>query len=507
MTDHKRICLKGGYVWPGSGAALVEGGLLIRGDRIEAVFGLAEAGAVAACADEVIDATGMVLMPPFVDCHVHSNSTLLRGTENSLPLELWSYYAINYGRGSTDEGIRHAALLTNIEMIRAGIGGYIDHFPQTHRSAFAIEAHARSGLRIGFAPFFADMLDEDILDIPLNRDVVRRIAPLAPKRPEDIHSAYLNLHSLLRTEGGGRLTLLAGPNSPQRCSETLWELWKKVQTELDIGSHTHLLETLPQANAAWKRWPEGVVQALDNSGLLHDRLSVAHGIWISDSERDLLAERGVTVSHNPISNAMLGSGRRRLRDDLDAGLKVALGTDCSNTGGRHDLFEVMRNMLVSGRDPGSDFETWLTPEEVLAAATTNGAGALHSGKSNGYLEAGAAADVLILATQRYGLSASAPNLKSLVVHSDPRNVVSMMIDGKWILRDGKIVAFDEAEVLANASRYADDLRLGAIEQAGDIKNLHDDYASWQRGVFSAHQCPHCNRTTPPGTQNFRCEPT
>lgn len=351
------------------------------------------------------------------------------------------------------------------------------------------------------------MWDEDILEIPLDRDVVRKIAPLAPRRPEDIHAAYLNLHSLLKTEGEGRLTLLAGPNSPQRCSETLWELWKKLQAELDIGSHTHLLETVPQANAAWKRWPGGVVKALNDSGLLHDRLSVAHGIWIDDSERDLLAERGVTVSHNPISNAMLGSGRRRLRDDLDAGLKIALGTDCSNTGGRHDLFEVMRHMLVSGRDPGSDFERWLTPDEVLSAATTNGAASLNSGKSQGFLKAGAAADVLVVATQRYGLSASAPNLNSLVVHSDPRNVVSMMIDGKWLLRDGRIVAFDEAEVLESASRYADDLRIEAVERAGDIKSLHADYAAWQLDVFSAHQCPHCNKTTPPGTQNFRCDPT
>ncbi|CDZ64755.1 Hypothetical protein NGAL_HAMBI2566_61950 [Neorhizobium galegae bv. orientalis] len=126
---------------------------------------------------------------------------------------------------------------------------------------------------------------------------------------------------------------------------------------------------------------------------------MAHGIWINDSERDLLAERGVTVSQNPISNAMLGSGRRRLRDDLDAGLKIALGTDCSNTGGRHDLFEVMRHMLVSGRDPGSDFETWLTPDEVLSAATTYGAGSLNSGKSPGFVKAGAAADVVDVATR------------------------------------------------------------------------------------------------------------
>ncbi len=493
----------GGYIWPGGRAPMTEGGILVSGRRIRETLTPREAEAAATNADEVIDASGMVLMPPLVNCHVHSPSTLLRGTENSLPLELWSYYAIGYARGLTDDAISHAVLLTNIEMIRNGIGGYIDHFPPAHRAASGLAAHIRSGLRIGFAPFFADMWDEDILDIPLDRKVVERIAPLAPRRLDDIRSAYIDLDAKIRSAGDGRITLLAGPNSPQRCSDALWVLWRELQDRLAIGSHSHLLETFPQVQAARARWPRGLVQALADAGLLHDRLSVGHGIWLDQKDRNLLAAHDVTVSFNPISNGMLGSGRKRVRDDLDAGMKIALGTDCSNTGGRHDLFEVMRQMLVSGREPGTDFDEWLTPTEVLNAATTVGARAIGGGGARGVLEANGAADILVLDLEAAGMAASSRSLNSVVVHADPRNVHSLMVDGRWLLRNGVITVLDEASVLGNARRYADDLRAAATERLGEIKELHEPYSIWQRGVFSHETCPAC-QTSPPTPDSYRC---
>ena len=389
-------------------------------------------------------------------------------------------------------------------MIRNGIGGYIDHFPQTHRAASALEAHFQSGLRIGFAPFFADMWDEDILDMPLDRQIVQKIAPLAPKGLEDIRSAYLSLDAEIRSRGEGRITLLAGPNSPQRCSDALWALWRELQDKLGIGSHTHLLETLPQAKAARKRWPQGLIQALADAGLLHSRLSVGHGVWLDQKEREILASFGVTVSFNPISNGMLGSGRKRIRDDLNAGLKLALGTDCSNTGGRHDIFEVMRHMLISAREPGTDFNEWLTPAEVLNAATTTGARALGGAEANELLTADSAADILVIDLEAGGMAASSRSLNSIVVHADPRNVASLMVDGRWLLRNGTITAFDEASVLANAKHHAEDLRSAAVDRLSEIKSLHTAYSAWQRGVFSGHRCPACSRMSLPVPDTFHC---
>lgn len=505
MSANRTICIFGGAVWAGGDEPLVDGGVLIKGNRIESVLTPAEAVSATAYADEVIDARGLLLMPPFVDCHVHSTSTLLRGTENSLPLELWSYYAINYGRGFTDEAVRHAVLLTDIEMIRNGIGSYIDHFPQSHRASAALDGHIQSGLRIGFAPFFADMWDEDILDIPLDRKVLEKISPLTPRKPEEVRSNFIRLTEEIRSSGGGRISLLAGPNSPQRCSDGLWQLWQELQDKLNIGSHTHLLETFPQSRAARVRWPGGMIDAMGEAGLLHDRLSVGHGIWLDAKEKELLAKHGVTISYNPISNGMLGSGRKLIRDDLDVGLKIGLGTDCSNTGGRHDLFEVMRHALISGRDPGSDFERWLTPKDVLVAATEIGARAISGSKTAGTLRANGAADILVLDLEVAGMAAASKSLNSVVTQTDPRNVHSLMVDGQWLLRDGVITVLEEAAVLEKARHHAEGLRAAAAERVSAIEGLHQPYSGWQRNVFSGHTCAACGRMPPPGTSPYSCD--
>jgi GntR family transcriptional regulator/MocR family aminotransferase len=159
MNLQKSICFTGGYVWPGRGAAMARGGVLVTGKGIGGLLLPHEEEEAAGSADEVVDASGMLVMPPLVNGHVHSTSTLLRGTENSLPLELWSYYAIGYGHGFSEEAVRYATLTTDIEMIRNGIGGYIDHFPQTRFVNAALSAHTQSGLRIGLAPSFVDAID------------------------------------------------------------------------------------------------------------------------------------------------------------------------------------------------------------------------------------------------------------------------------------------------------------------------------------------------------------
>jgi 5-methylthioadenosine/S-adenosylhomocysteine deaminase len=390
---------------------------------------------------------------------------------------------------------RHAVLLTDIEMIRNGIGSYIDHFGQTNRAPIALEAHKASGLRVGFAPFFADMRDEDILAMPLDRAIVDQISPPAPKRAQSIKGIFGELADELRIDGSDRITLQLGPNSPQRCSDDLWGLWMDLRDTLGLRSHTHLLETVPQAVAARERWPHGLITALDSAGLLDERLSVAHGIWLDQSEKQLLAARGVTISYNPVSNAMLGSGRKSMREDMALGVRLCLGTDCSNTGGRNDLFEVMRAALVSGREPGSNFNDWMSPQEVLVAATETGAKAVGGERVTGTLAAGSAADLLLLNLECGGLTAAARTLNAIVVHADPRNVHSLMVNGRWLLRDGVVLSLDEAVVARKATQHAQSLREAANAVASQIATLHRPYKAWQDSLFHQNRCASCNHTS------------
>ncbi|MBN8940976.1 MAG: amidohydrolase family protein [Rhizobiales bacterium] len=488
----RRICIGGGQVWTGlDDRGPVPGGVLVEGDRIAAILAPGEVEAAAAGADAVLYVRGALIAPPLYDGHVHSSSTLLRGTENSLPLELWSYYAIKYGRGFSERCARAAIMLTAAEMIRNGIAGYVDHYPQVGFLQAAFEAHARTGMRVGFAPFFQDVTDHDFLGIPLSPDVLADLAPRVTRSPDDVRASFADLAAEAGRGDAARISLLLGPNGPQRCSPVMIALWHALQDELGLGAHTHLLETLPQAAASRAAWPGGLVGEMNRQGLLTPKLSVAHGIWLEPGDHQLLARRGVTLVHNPTSNRMLGSGQLDIRACLDAGLKLALGTDCSNTGGRHDLFEAMRFAVMSGRAPGSDHETWLKPVEAFRAATAGGAGALGVEQVQGLLAPGAAADLMVLNFRREPLTAAPISIDSLVMHADARSVSALMVGGEWLMRHGRIECFDEDEALDEAAACAGELRALAADKS-DLAGLHAPYGAWQRRVFDgACGCPAC----------------
>jgi 5-methylthioadenosine/S-adenosylhomocysteine deaminase len=483
-----RTCIFGGHLWRGPGHRIEPlHGILVEDRRIAGLLAPNEVAKAKAGAGHSFDATGGLVTPPMFDGHVHSSSTLLRGTENSYPLELWAYHSINYGRGFRERHLHAAIRLTAIEMIRSGIGGYIDHSPQSKLATTALEAHRQTGLRVGFAPFFADLLDEHILAIPLKAD---RFLPPAPRSPDAIRETFSTLHTLSARED--RIQILLGPNAPQRCSPELWATWRELQGEFGFGSHTHLLETLPQALHCAGKWPGGLVAELNRQGLLHDRVSVAHGVWLDDADRALLARRGTTVVHNPISNAMLGSGRFDMRRSLDAGVPLALGTDSTNTSGRHDLFETMRHMLVAGRHAGSDYSRWVTPSEAFATAT-GGIRALGGDNRLGMISAGGPADLLMIDFASHSLAGAQPSVDALVAHGDPRSVKALMVDGQWLLRDGRIEVFDEAAANAEAAECAAELRAMGREAAADLSALAPDYARWHEAFFRDQTCVECGQ--------------
>ncbi|MCV0394858.1 MAG: amidohydrolase family protein [Rhizobiaceae bacterium] len=471
-----------GTVW--TEGAFRRADILVDGISISAITAPGAAGEAPLAR---IDATGCAILPPFFNGHVHSSSTLFRGTENSYPLELWSLWAICYGRGSTAASITVALRLNAIEMIRAGIGGYIDHFPPAHFMDEALQVHRCSGLRVGFAPFFADLRDEDILDMPLDRTILEAHA----QGPISNHDALRLRTERLAAMRDARITPLLGPNAPQRCSQPLLELWAELGARHDLGSHSHLLETYPQHRLAQARWPRGAVSELDRLGLLDGRTSLAHAIWLDDTARETLARRGATAIHNPLSNQMLGSGAMPVRTMLDAGVRLGLGTDCSNTAGRHDMFETMRQMLVSGRNPGTWHGGWIRADEALAAASQNGWSALGQGPAR--LAAGAPADLLILDFRSVTLAASAISPASIVSHGDPRAVRDLMVDGRWLLRDRQVTVFDEAAVIAEAERHAVDLRASSESGRASLKQLIGSYDDWTNKAFAGSAYLHCGR--------------
>ena len=433
---------------PGRGD-LPLGSLLIEGERIAGVFLGAEGPQTAG---QVIDGTDLAVMPGLINAHHHAYSNVLRGTCNDRRLESWALYTVAYGYALDAEAIRLAVLLGAAEAMRNGVTALVDHAPHVAHAETALQAHIESGLRVGYAPFMHDRSDHDLLGVTLPADL--RSAFDAPNRPPETIAEFFR--RLVREWQGreGRLQVMLGPNAPQRCSPALLELWRRLADELSLRVHTHLCETLPQARYGEKEWG-GSVAGLARHGLLNDRLSVAHGVWLAEAERDLLASHGVTISHNPASNLMLGSGMMPLVDYLKRGIPVALGSDSANTGGAANLFEVMRLALMLPRPTTANETDWPTPQSVFGMASAGGARAL--GIDAGRIEAGRLADLALLRLDTAMMASPVPSLAALVQHAGPHAIEATMVGGRFVYREGRVLAFDEAALLR---RYQG--RAGAI---------------------------------------------
>jgi 5-methylthioadenosine/S-adenosylhomocysteine deaminase len=225
------ICIDGAFVVadgePRVGAVLVEDG------RISAIAWTdVDRTDLRGRAGDVVDGTGRWLMPGLIDAHAHAYGALLRGTENSLPLELWALYTTLYGRAFDGLALRAAILLAAGERIRAGITGTLDHSVMVSLASDSLAAHEASGLRVAFAPFLHDVSDYDLLDVKLPA-ALRPLVGGPP--PLDIGAYAGNFAAMVQAAraGSGRVSVQLGPNAPQRCSPAAWALWRQLRDRHD----------------------------------------------------------------------------------------------------------------------------------------------------------------------------------------------------------------------------------------------------------------------------------
>jgi 5-methylthioadenosine/S-adenosylhomocysteine deaminase len=456
----RSIAVDGAHVLAGNGFRV--GTVLVEGETIAGVaWSDDERRAMCGRAGEVVQASGTWLVPGLVDAHTHAYGTLLRGTENALPLELWAFYTIAYGYGLDDAAIRAAMLLHDAECIRSGITGVVDHFPHIDHAAAAIAAHEASGMRVLFAAFVQDISDYDLLGIDVP-PALRELAAVSPVDTAAYAEFFAGLVAAARA-GSGRVTPALGPNAPQRCSPAIWSLWRTLRDRHAVPVHAHALETQAQARIARERWPAGMIVAMDDAGLLIEGLSLAHAIWTTPAERERLARTGVAVVHNPLSNLTIGSGIMPLAAYAAAGVTVGLGTDASNCAGRHDLFETMRLALALPRIGTPDATHWLSAANILRMATTGGMNVLGI-PGEAEIAAGRLADLVIV--RRDGaLNVMFPDtIEGFVAQAGREAVEGVMVGGRWVLRDGRILTFDEEAVV----RAVIDAHAGIAERAASV---------------------------------------
>ncbi|NIK27142.1 5-methylthioadenosine/S-adenosylhomocysteine deaminase [Thalassobacillus devorans] len=427
---------------------VVTGSLLIEGGKIKHIF---PEGELPDCCEaaEVIDAEGKLVIPGMTNAHYHSYSNLLKGTESRYPLEVWSLYTVAYGHSLSVEDIHDAVLLGAAEMIRNGITGCIDHFPHFLKSEAALEAYQESKMHVAFAPMLHDIPDHKFLQIDFPDRIEQKLTASQPPTPERMKHFYEGL--IRRWHGKDeRIHIMIGPNAPQRCSREMLRLSRELSDLYALNVHTHLLETYLQRDYGMRTYKKGIIGHLDHAGLLNERLSTAHAVWLAPEEIDLLADRGVSIIHNPASNMILGSGTAPIMTYTEKDIPVSLGTDASNCGTSHNLFEMMKLALMMQRNNASEYHWWPTAHNMLEMGITQGA-ALLPGK-RGKIKAGYQADLVFLDKNNPVWAAVNDVHEQLVFHENGQSIESVMIKGKWVMRDRKILSFNEDEVIDRVRR-------------------------------------------------------
>ncbi len=218
-----------------------------------------------------------------------------------------------------------------------------------------------------------------------------------------------------------------------------------LSEDYNVPIHTHLLETRTQAVTGLEFYGESVIQVAKQHGLLTHRTTIAHGVWLTPHDIELVAEAGATISHNPVSNYRLCSGIASIQALLEAGVNLALGTDGIDS---FNLFHVLRAAGLSQSVVGADYQRYPKAADVLKWATYGGARAAMLHDHIGAIAAGMKADFVL-----YNLHS--PNFTPchnlpihLVYGEDGRSIRKVFIDGKLIVEQGQVLTVNEADLLA-----------------------------------------------------------
>ena len=457
---------------------VIDGGYVLVRDHY-----IAEVGAGAYAGDETpdlrIDCHNRLIAPGLVNAHTHSQSSTMSGFGDRLshPAFMWLTQA-HTSRRTPDE-IRLSVLLTAYGMMTSGTTAAIDHFPG-QRFTLAdmdavLSAWSESGMRIALGMRFFDGSFSDIFPAaPLPEMLKVRMGQIELLKPQPIAElSDLMDATIKKWHCRPRLSVFPAPSNPDRCSDEALLLCAKVAERHDTGIHTHLLETKKQAELARARYGTTMVRHLEELGVLSDRWSCAHSIWLTDDDIELMAARKAIAVLNPESNDRLGTGLARAPDLLQRGVPLALGTDGSGANDNLIMHEAMRAVAVAHRSSEPDRSRWITAGDVLHMATAGGAAALRH-KKLGKISPGFAADLVVYRLDAPWWVPVNDIVTQMVFAETGASVDTVLIDGRVVVANGVVTTFDVDALLREVRSMSVSLR----KRNADLFDVAHDIAEF-----------------------------
>ena len=403
-------------------------------------------------AGTVINGRGMLAMPGLVNGHNHFEQSFMNGLVRLFPgsTAKWiNEFKIPLTRMMNADDYRLSAALTCLNMVRSGVTTSMNHMCQQPRGsliAFGVAESAKailsSGVRAVMAIGMADKSEPDdfLIDAP----------------------AYIGLlrgwHSDWDSSGQGRLRIWPGPTGFWCTTPAMWKAAHEFAVEMNTGIHTHL--------ATFER---GDVFEAIRCGVLDERFTGAHAVWLNDTDVREIAARGARVAHSPtykLSYSLdsdvktFGDGIAPIADLHAAGATVALGQD-GCMGDTQDLFKEMRMLAFTQHYRYRD-KTLYPPRKLIEMATIEGARSLDWEDEIGSLEPGKKADLILVDLSASKFVPRHDLLTSVVYQAGASDVDTVIVNGELLMRERTLVHIDEARIIGEAQEAAADL----VERAG-----------------------------------------
>ncbi|MCE5213798.1 MAG: amidohydrolase family protein [Methanobacterium sp.] len=412
------------------GSDIKKSSLLIENDKIANI----DENLNSKDADVVINGEGKILIPGLVNTHTHLPMTLLRGYADYYPLDTWLNEYIFPVEGKLEGEHAYAgALLACVEMIKSGTTTFNDMYFFMDQVARAVD---ESGMRGLISHGMLDFGDEE-------------------KRKSE-YKESLRIIEKCHNTADGRIKVALGPHAPYTCSTDLLKWVRKKADHLKVRIHIHVSETEFEVQQVQESYGARPFEYLDKIGFLKEDVLAAHAVWLSDTEMDIIKDRDVKLSHNPVSNMKLASGTSPLVKMMKKGLNLSLGTDGAASNNNLDMLEEMKIAALQQKVVNLD-PTVLKADEVFKMATMGGANALGLEQEIGTIEVGKKADIVLVDMKAPHLTPFRHPVSHLVYSARGADVDTVICNGQILMQEKELLVLDEKEVLSQAEESAKDL--------------------------------------------------
>jgi 5-methylthioadenosine/S-adenosylhomocysteine deaminase len=419
-----------------NGAVAIEDGVILAVDTAESIDG-------AYRADQSLDGAGRIVMPGLINGHSHAAMTLLRGLADDLALMDWlQNYIFPAEVAFVDaEFVRIGTELACWEMIRGGTTSFVDMYYYPDTIAEVVES---CGMRALISATVIDQRspDAESADDGLGKGI-------------DFIERWTNRHP--------RITPIFGPHANYTLNRDQLRATRKAANELGVPISVHLSESPYEVQYSKDNYGKTSIEMLEEIGFFDGPTIAAHVVWPTEAEIPILAERQVGVIHNPTSNMKIASGIAPVTAMLEAGVPVGLGTDGAASNNDLDMWEEMRLAAFLQKVDRMDPEV-LPAETVLRMATSGGARAIGLGEAIGTLEPGKRGDLIQVAFEDVHHVPTYDVVSHLVYVNDEQDVASTVVDGNVLMKDGRFLTIDTAQVREDANALARDIAARLAER-------------------------------------------